>query len=153
MRKMNSVYSVGLALAAVLVVAYGASAQMKPPMMPKMATVKGTLVDMTCSSKAYAMGMKWASTKEDHMLEDGKMQTGCATMCLKGGQPAALFSGDSLTAVLACDPKQSLAAFSSKDVELQGYWAGDGKSVKSFVPQKIRAGSGAWSDVACAEIH
>ena len=149
MTQMKQVYSIGLALAAVLVVAFGVSAQMQP----KMATVKGTVIDMTCSSKAYAMGMKWAATKEDHMLENGKMQPGCATMCLKGGQPAALFNGTTITAVLACDPKQSLAAYSSKEVELQGYWAGDGKEVKTFVPAKIRAGSGAWSDVACAEIH
>ena len=149
MTKMKQVYSVGLALGAVVALTFAVNAQM----MPKMETLKGTLVDMTCSSKAYAMGMAWANTKEDHMLEDGKMQKECATMCLKGGQPAALFNGDSLTAVLACDPKQSLVNFSSKEVEIQGFWGGDSQALKVFVPQKIRTGSAEWSDVTCAEIH
>lgn len=146
---MRKTYMIALAMAGTVAMAAAVSAQMQP----KMATVKGTVIDLTCSSKAQAMGMKWANTKEDHMMEDGKMQEGCATMCLKGGQPAALFDGSTITAALACDPRQSLAAFSSKEVELQGFWAGDGKNVKTFVPQKIRQGSGAWSDVQCAEMH
>lgn len=146
---MKKGYAISLALAGALALTFSASAQMQP----KMATVRGNIVDLTCSAKAYAMGMKWANTKEDHMVEGGKMQKDCATMCLKGGQPAAVFNGSTLTAVLACDPRQSLAGYSSQQVELQGFWGGDSKDVKTFVPQKIRAGSGAWKDVACAEQH
>lgn len=142
-------HAISLAIAGALALTFSASAQMQP----KMATVRGSIVDLTCSSKAYAMGMKWVNTKEDHMLEGGQMQKDCATMCLKGGQPAAVFNGSTLTAVLACDPRQSLAGYASDQVELQGFWAGDSKDVKTFVPQKIRAGSGAWQDVACAEVH
>lgn len=146
---MRASYVISLAVAGVLAMTFSANAQMQP----KMATVRGTVVDLTCSAKAYAMGMKWANTKEDHMVEGGKMQKDCATMCLKSGQPAALFSGSTLTAVFACDPRQSLANYASQQVEVQGFWGGDGKDLKTFVPQKIRAGSDAWKDVACAEQH
>lgn len=146
---MRKGYAVSLALAAVFAVTFSSSAQVQP----KMATIRGTVVDLTCSSKAYAMGMKWANTKEDHMVEGGKMQKECATMCLKSGQPAALFSGSTLTAVFSCDPRQSLAGYASQQVEVQGFWAGDGNDVKAFVPTKIRAGAGTWNDVACAEQH
>lgn len=146
---MKKGYAVSLALAGVLALTFSSSAQVQP----KMATIRGTVVDLTCSSKAYAMGMKWANTKDDHVVVGGQMQKDCAAMCLKSGQPAAVFSGSTLTAVLACDPRQSLARYASDQVELQGFWAGDSKDVKTFVPQKIRVGSGAWNDVACAEQH
>lgn len=146
---MKKGYAISLALGGVLAMALTVSAQMQP----KMATIRGTIVDLTCASKAYAMGMKWANAKEDHMVEGGKMQKDCATMCLKGGQPAAVYTGTTLTAVLACDPRQTLARYASKQVELQGFWGGDNKDVKTFVPQKIREGSGNWTDVACAELH
>lgn len=146
MRKRNAIF----VLAGALAMTYGVSAQMQ---QPKMVTIRGSIVDLTCSAKAYAMGMQWANTKEDHMLEGGKMQKDCATMCLKGGQPAAVFSGSTLTAVLSCDPRPTLAGYASDQVELQGFWGGDGKDVKTFVPQQIRIGSGAWSTVTCAEMH
>lgn len=145
-------YVVSLALAGAFAFTLGSSAQGQMP-MPKMATIRGTVVDLTCASKAYAMGMKWVNTKENHMLEGGKAEEKCATMCLQGGQPAAVFNGSTLTAVLACNPRATLAKYASKEVELQGFWAADDKDVKTFVPQKVRAGSGAWTDVDCATMH
>lgn len=146
---MKRRYAIALTLTGMMGLALSASAQMQP----KMATIRGSIVDLTCASKGYAMGMKWANTKEDHMMEGGKTQKDCATMCLKGGQPAAVFSGTTLTAVLACDPRPTLAGHASDQVELQGFWAGDNQDVKTFVPQKIRAGAGAWNNVTCAEMH
>jgi len=137
------------AVALCLVVAGLASAQM---MKPKMTTIKGSVIDMTCASKGYAMSHKWMNAKDDHMMPDGKMQKGCGTMCLKGGQPAGLFNGKTVTAVFACNPTATLSAYSGKQVEVQGFWAGE-DSVKTFVPAKIREGSGAWKDVDCATMH
>ncbi|MFQ5789280.1 MAG: hypothetical protein ACE5JI_02275 [Acidobacteriota bacterium] len=137
-------------LVAGLALAVGATAQMK---QPRMVTLKGSIIDLTCASKAQAMTGMWANAKEDHMMPDGKTNKGCATMCLKGGQPAALFDGSQITAVFACNPRATLADYATQQVEVQGFWAGDGKEVKTFVPQKIRAGSGAWSDVDCATMH
>lgn len=147
---MEKGYVISLALAGTLAMTINASAQAKKP---QMATLRGTVVDLTCTSKAYAMGMQWANTKEDHMMDNGNIQQKCATMCLQGGQPAALFTGSTLTAVLACDPRATLSKYASKQVEVQGFWGVDGKEVKTFVPQRIREGAGAWADVTCAEMH
>ncbi|MFQ5739225.1 MAG: hypothetical protein ACE5JX_09435 [Acidobacteriota bacterium] len=128
--------------------------QMMKMMKPKMVTLKGTVIDLTCSAKGKAMMNSWHNAKsDDHMTPDGPKKT-CATMCLKGGQPAALFSGDSITAVFACNPQATLSNFAQDNVEVRGFWAGDGTSVKTFVPQKIRkSGSGSWQDVNCATMH
>ena len=128
-------------------------AQMKMK-QPEMVTLKGTVIDLTCASKAKATMDSWANTKNDHMMPGGKIQKSCAVMCLKGGQPAALFSGGKITAAFACNPRATLADFAADSVEVQGFWAGDGKDVKAFVPQKIRAqGSSSWQDVNCATMH
>jgi hypothetical protein len=87
------------------------------------------------------------------MMADGNVQKSCATMCLQGGQPAALFASNRVTAVLACNPRPTLAKYAAQNVEVQGFWAGDGRDVKPFVPMKIRAGSGSWQDVDCATMH
>ena len=119
---------------------------------PEMKTIKGSVIDLTCASKGHAMMGKWGNAKDDHMMEDGTMQKGCGTMCLKGSQPAGLFDGTTVSAVFACNPAHSLAAYSGKQVEVQGFWAGD-KSVQTFIPMKIREGSGSWQDVQCATMH
>ena len=137
--------SVTFALATFILVT-GAYAQMK---QPKMATLKGTVVDMTCSAKAKGMSGMWGNVEEDHMMPDGKIQKNCATMCLQGGQAAALYDGSDVTAVFACNPQPTLSKFASKEVEVQGFWGGD----KAFVPMKIRVGSDAWTDVDCANMH
>lgn len=137
--------------AVVFVVAGSAWAQMK---QPKMETLSGTIIDLTCAAKGKAMMDNWYNAENnDHMTPDGK-QTACAVMCLQGGQPAALFSGNEISAVFACNPRATLANYAAKNVEVQGFWAGDGKSVKTFVPTKIRQkGSGSWVDVNCATMH
>ncbi len=120
---------------------------------PDMVSLKGTLIDLTCAAKGNAMMNSWGNTKQDHMMADGNMQKSCATMCLQGGQPAALFAGNQVTAVLACNPRPTLAAYAAESVEVQGFWAGAGSDVKPFVPTRIRKGTGAWEDVDCATMH
>ncbi len=132
-----------------LMIAGVVTAQM---MEPKMTTIKGSVIDMTCASKGHAMSGKWMNAKDDHMMPEEGVKKGCGTMCLKGSQPAGLFDGKTVTAVFACNPAATLSAYSGKQVEVQGFWAGD-DSVKTFVPAKIREGSGAWKDVQCATMH
>ncbi len=121
-------------------------------MTPDMKTIKGSVIDLTCASKGHAMMGNWMNAKDDHMMEGGKEQKGCGTMCLKGAQPAGLFDGKTVNAVFACNPSATLSAYSGKQVEVQGFWAGE-KSVQTFVPMKIREGSGTWKDVQCATMH
>ncbi len=135
-------------MAICLMIAGVVTAQM---MEPKMSTIKGSVIDMTCASKGHAMSGKWTNAKDDHMMPDGTKK-GCGTMCLKGSQPAGLFDGKTISAVFACNPAATLSAYSGKQVEVQGFWAGD-DSVKTFVPAKIREGSGSWQDVQCATMH
>ncbi len=132
-----------------LMIAGVVTAQM---MEPKMTTIKGSIVDMTCASKGHAMMGKWMNAKDDHMMPDGENKKGCGTMCLKGSQPAGLFDGKTVTAVFACNPAATLSAYSGKQVEVQGFWAGN-DAVKTFVPAKIREGSGSWKEVQCAAMH
>ncbi len=139
----------GLTALAVASLTFAREMQMK---QPEMRTIKGTVIDLTCASKGHAMMGMWANAKDDHMMEDGKLQKGCGAMCLGSGQPAGLFDGKTVTAVFACNPAMSLASLSGKDVEVQGFWAG-GKDVKTFVPTKVREGARAWADVTCAEMH
>lgn len=136
-------------MAICLMIAGVVTAQM---MEPKMSTIKGSVIDMTCASKGHAMSGKWMNAKDDHMMPEEGMKSGCGTMCLKGSQPAGLFDGKTVSAVFACNPAATLSAYSGKQVEVQGFWAGD-DSVKTFVPAKIREGSGAWKDVQCATMH
>ena len=139
-----------VAVVAICLIAGGLyAAQMNKP---EMKTIKGSVIDLTCASKGHAMMGKWGNAKDDHMMEDGNMQAGCGTMCLKGSQPAGLFDGKTVSAVFACNPALSLAAYSGKQVEVQGFWAGD-KSVQTFIPMKIREGSSSWQDVQCATMH
>lgn len=86
-------------------------------------------------------------------MPDGKVNPGCAAMCLKSGQPGGLFANGKIAAVFACSGGPTLSQYAAKKVELQGFWAGDGKDVKTFVPTKIREGAGAWQEVVCAEMH
>ena len=76
-------------------------------------------------------------------------------MCLKGGQPAGLYSNGKITATLLADASQNLYKFAAKDVEIEGFWAGNKKSdVKTFFPAKIRAkGSTKWTEVKSSAMH
>ncbi len=126
-------------------------AQMK---QPAMVTISGTVIDLTCTVKAKAMTGKWVNAKDDHMMPGGKINKGCAKMCLSGGQPAALFTDGKILATFACNPSATLADFAGENVEVQGFWAtGDDDGAKTFVPAKIRQGSGDWTDVNCETMH
>ena len=119
---------------------------------PEMTTLSGRVIDLTCASKGNAMMNNWRNVEDNHMMPTGEMKS-CATMCLKGGQPAALFSGGQITAVFSCNPQATLSNYAAQSVEVQGHWAGAGAAVKPFVPMKIRAGGGSWEDVNCATMH
>ena len=150
MRKIN--YALVSALGLLLVISLAGvhlQAQMK---QPKMVTLSGRVIDLTCASKGNAMMDNWRNVEDNHMMPDGEMKS-CATMCLKGGQPAALFSGGQIAAVFSCNPQATLSNYAAKSVEVQGHWAGTGSDVKPFVPMKIRSRGGAWEDVNCATMH
>ncbi len=136
---------------------------------PQTVTVKGWLLDLTCAVKGQIRTGAWDNIGEDHMMADGNIQKNCATLCLKGGQPAALFSANKITAILACNPggsgasRSSLVRFVAMEVEVQGYWADSAAETPIFVPAKIRRGvlrardryseSGGWRDVDCGIMH
>ena len=136
---------------------------------PQTVTVEGWLLDLTCAVKGQIMTGAWDNIGQDHMMADGHIQKNCATLCLRGGQPAALFSANKITAILACNPRGSgasrstLVRFVAMEVEVQGYWADRAAETPIFVPAKIRRGvlrardryseSGGWRDVDCGNMH
>ena len=136
---------------------------------PQIITVKGWLVDLTCAVKGHILTGAWNNIGEDHMMADGNIQKRCASLCLKGGQPAALFSDNKITAVLACNPAGSgssrsyLARFVAMEVEVQGYWADGAAKTGIFVPSRIRRGilrardrygsGGGGRDLDCGTVH
>jgi len=140
-----------LALALFAVVAFSASAQMAKP---KMETISGKIIDLTCSSKGKVMMNSWTNAEnDDHMTPEGK-KPHCATMCLKGGQPAAVFADGKIIAALACNPRATLSNYASKDAEVMGFWGGSKKdAARAFIPTKIRGTGGEWEDVDCATMH
>lgn len=122
---------------------------------PDMVTVSGTIADLTCAAKGKVMmGSYHNAENDEHKTPEGP-KPGCATMCLKNGQPAALYDGEKITAVLACNAKWTLAEFAAEEVEVEGFWAGSPEDdARSFVPVKIRsADGGEWQDVDCATMH
>ncbi len=146
--------SILLTVAALAVLSMSLVVSAAPPMAsPKTVTVSGTLIDLSCAAKAKTAMNSWRNVENDHVMPEGNVQKSCAKMCLLGGQPAAIWSNNQIQAVFACGPKSTLANFAGEKVEVQGYWAGDGKSVKTLVPLKIRQGSGEWGDVVCQEMH
>ncbi len=104
-------------------------------------------------------------------MEDGNLQKGCATLCLLGGQPAALFSDNKITAVFACNPQGSgaaphqgytLAGNVAQASEVEGYWLDGNAETGLFVPLKIRRailtaerryGSGGWLELDCGAMR
>lgn len=133
-----------------LLVAFSATAQMGKP---KVVTLSGKVMDLTCASKGKVMMDSWTNAENDeHKTPDGP-KPGCATMCLKGGQPAALFSDGKIEAIFGCNPRETLANYAAKNVEVKGFWAG-GKKDNIFIPQQIAAaGSTDWEEVNCATMH
>ncbi len=115
-------------------------------------TLSGGVIDLTCASKGNAMMDNCRNVEDNHMMPEGEMKS-CATMCLKGGQPTALFSGGQIAAVFSCNPQAILSNYAAQSVEVKGHWAGAGADVKPSVPMKIRWGGGSWEDVNCATMH
>jgi hypothetical protein len=139
---------------------------------PQIITLKGRVIDLTCAVKGKVMTDSWNNVAEDHMMEDGNIQKACATLCLKGGQPAALFADNKITAIFACNPRgtdgaphqgYTLAGYIAFAAEVEGYWA-DGKAESGiFVPLRIRRGilsaerryseGGGWKELYCGPIE
>lgn len=141
---------VGLAAVALVV---SASAPELTAGKPPVVTVSGIVIDLTCASKGKAFRGDWENINEDHVMSGGKIMKGCATMCLKGGQPAALFANNKIVATFACNPRATLSNYAADHVDVQGFWAGDGQK-DTFIPQKIRKkGNPDWSNVNCATMH
>jgi len=138
---------------------------------PQTVILKGRVVDLTCAVKGKVAMGAWNNIAQDHMMADGNLQKGCASLCLLGGQPAALFSDNRITAVFACNPRGSgaaphqgytLAGNVAQASEVEGYWVDGRAETGIFVPLKIRRGiltaerrygSGGWLELDCGPIH
>lgn len=135
-----------------LVVGVAGAQDMKKP---ETVTISGKLVDLSCAAKGQAlMGSDNNAINNDHMTPNGKVES-CATMCLKGGQPAGVYSDGKLTATLLANASLNLYKFAAKDVEVQGFWAGKKKDrTATFMPTKIRVkGTTEWTEVQTAQMH
>ena len=132
--------------------------------------LRGRIVDLTCAVNGKIMTGTWNNVAADHMMADGNIQKACGTMCLKGGQPAALFSDNQITAVFACNPQGTeeafyyLAKYLATPVEVEGHWAEGGADTKIFVPARVRrgilglesrvgGGSGGWRVLDCGSLQ
>ena len=138
--------------------------------LPERVMVRGTVIDLSCASTGKALTGSWENTGLDHMMADGTIQKNCLEMCLKGGQPAALFSRGEITAVLACNPRgggdiqrgsqhgnpHNLVKYAGAPVEVEGFWADE--NTKLLVPVRIRRSiihvesyfsRGGWHPVDC----
>ncbi len=138
---------------------------------PQTIILKGMLIDLTCAVKGKVAMGSWNNIAEDHMMEDGNIQKACATLCLMGGQPSALFADNKITAVFACNPRgtgtaphqgYTLAGNVAQASEVEGYWLDDNAETGLFVPLKIRRailtaerryGSGGWRELDCGNMH
>jgi hypothetical protein len=145
-------------------------AQMDLPETKQAETVvlRGRIVDLTCAVNGKIMTGTWNNIAADHMMADGNIQTACGTMCLKGGQPAALFSNNQITAVFACNPQggeerfYTLGKYLATPVEIEGHWAEGGADTKIFVPVRVRRGilgvesrvreGGGWRVLDCVSV-
>ena len=100
------------------------------------------------------MGSDHNATNDTHMTPKGPKEA-CATMCLKSGQPAGLYSDGKITATLLADASKNLYKFAAQEVDIEGFWAGkEDNEVKTFVPSKIRAKGGKkWTEVKTGGMH
>jgi hypothetical protein len=135
---------------------------------PQTVILKGRIIDLSCGARGKERTGTWNNVGQDHVMADGSIQKDCTNLCLMGGQPAALVTGNKLTAVLVCNPRGSgasehtLAKYALAPVEIQGYWVGSETEVKVFVPLQLRRtvlsidsryGSGGWRELDCAPMH
>lgn len=150
-----AVVGTALTFLSVAAVAQAQAAGDKAMMKPKMEVVSGVLADMTCAAKGQAMGIEQNATSDTHMMGPGQQQEKCATMCLKGGQPAGLYADGKIVATLLADPSKNLYKFAAQKVDIEGYWAGKPENdVKTFVPARIRlSGTKDWTEVKTGQMH
>ena len=121
----------------------------------KTVTISGKLIDLTCAAKGMVkMGSDFNALNNDHKTPKG-LKAGCAEMCLKSGQPAGVYNNGKIIATLLANASINLYEWAAKDVEIQGYWAGEkDDKVKTFVPAKIRVkGTEEWTEVQTAQMH
>ena len=128
----NTNYALVTTFVFLLLISFAAVDLQAQMSQPEMITLFGRVIDLTCASKGNAMMNNWRNVEDNHMMPTGEMKS-CATMCLKGGQPAALFSGGQITAVFSCNPQATLSNYAAQSVEFQGHRAGVGAVVKPFV--------------------
>ena len=150
-RNLVVAFAAILALSLTLAAAPSNAQMKKPEMVP----ISGKVVDLSCAAKGMVMmGSDANALNDEHMTPNGKVAS-CATMCLKGGQPAGIYSDGKIVATLLANASLNLYKFAAKDVEVQGWWAGQKKdTVKTFVPAKIRLkGTSDWTDVETAQMH
>ena len=155
MLKLNRGLTYLVAGVAALMLTTMAYAEEKKMGKPETVTVSGKLIDLSCAAKGQAMmGSDRNALNDTHMTPKGEMAS-CATMCLKGGQPAGIYSNGKITATLLANASLNLYKFAAKDVDVQGFWAGKGKNkVATFFPEKIRLqGTKEWTDVQTAQMH
>ena len=155
MLKMNRTFTFLVAGVAALMLTSMAHAQDKKMGKPETVTISGKLIDMSCAAKGQAMmGSDRNALNDTHMTPKGEVAS-CATMCLKGGQPAGIYSDGKITATLLANASVNLYKFAAKDVDVQGFWAGNDKNtVATFMPEKIRLqGTKEWTEVQTRQMH
>lgn len=146
---------IGVSLSGVVQAQAGSAAKKMTMKKPVIVTISGKLADLSCAAKGqYLMGSDNNALNDTHMTPKGEMEK-CATMCLKGGQPAGIFSDGKVIATLLANSSLNLYKFAAKDVDVQGWWAGNKKNdVKTFFPNKIRVkGTKDWTEVQTAQMH
>lgn len=141
-----------LAVAVLTALAASLGAQMNEP---KIVTLTGKIIDVTCAVKHKAMTDSWHNAENNKHLSPEGVKPKCAEMCLRGGQPAGLFVHGRIEAALACNPRLTLADYAAEEVELEGFWGGGRyDKMQSFVPLKIRRpGESDWTPVNCLTMH
>ena len=119
---------IGVSLSGVVQAQAGSAAKKMTMKKPVIVTISGKLTDLSCAAKGQY---------------------------LKGGQPAGIFSDGKVIATLLANSSLNLYKFAAKDVEVQGWWAGNKKNdVKTFLPTKIRVkGTKDWTEVQTAQMH
>ena len=115
--RINNNYALVSALGLLLVISLAGVHLQAQMNQPEMVTLSGRVIDLTCASKGNAMMKNWRNVEDNHMMPDGEMKS-CATMCLKGGQPAALFSGGEIAAVFSCNPQATLSNYAAQPTEV-----------------------------------
>jgi len=120
---------------------------------PETVTISGSVIDLSCATKGMAMmGSNFNAENNDHKTPKGLKPT-CAAMCLKGGQPAALYADGKIKAVFLANASLTLHKYAQKKVDVQGFWGGS-KEIKTFFPMKIReSGSKEWAEVQTSAMH